>query len=127
VEGTLTFKGTVRLDGRVNGRIEGSGGTVIVGERAVIDADIDVDVAVIMGRVNGRVQARDRIDVLAPGTVNGDIYAPTISIDSGATFNGNCGTKAPRPSAPAVRFELGEPPPGPAKPPPGPEEIPENN
>jgi cytoskeletal protein CcmA (bactofilin family) len=124
VEGTLSFKGTVRLDGRVNGRIEGPGGTVIVGERAVIDADIDVDVAVVMGRVNGCIQARDRIDVLAPGTVNGDIYAPTISIDSGATFNGNCGTKAPRPPAPAERFAPGEPPPAPA---PGSEEIPENN
>lgn len=120
VEGTLSFQGTVRLDGRVNGRIEGAGGTVIVGERAVVDADIDVDVAVVMGRVNGCIQARDRIDVLAPGVVNGDIYAPTISIDSGATFNGNCGTKAPRSRQPAERFALGNAPPSP-------EEVPENN
>lgn len=107
VEGVLEFSGTVRLDGRVKGRIRGRGGTVIVGEGAVVEADIEADVAVIMGRVTGRVDARERIDVLAPGTVEGDICAPTISIDSGATFNGNCGTRASRNSNRKNRFAWG--------------------
>jgi cytoskeletal protein CcmA (bactofilin family) len=106
VEGTLEFRGTVRLDGRVKGRIHGQGGTVIVGERAVIEAEIDVDAAVVMGRVTGRIKAQDRIDVLAPGIVNGDIYAPTISIDSGATLNGKCGTRPPS-NGTGTRFALG--------------------
>lgn len=106
VEGTLEFKGTVRLDGRVKGRICGRGGTVIVGEQAVIEADIDVAAAVIMGRVTGCIQAQERIDVIAPGAVTGDLYAPTLSIDSGATLNGKCGTRPPSSENPAP-FALG--------------------
>jgi cytoskeletal protein CcmA (bactofilin family) len=67
---------------------------VIIGEKSVIHADIVVDGAVIMGEVNGTIDARNRIEVYPPGCVNGDIYAPIISIDSGATFNGTCGMKA---------------------------------
>ncbi|GBC64076.1 hypothetical protein DENIS_5078 [Desulfonema ishimotonii] len=94
IEGILEFQGTIRLDGNVKGKICSSSGTVIVGEKAVINADIIVDGAVIMGEVNGTIDAKDRIEVYPPGRVTGDIYAPVISIDSGATFNGNCGMKA---------------------------------
>lgn len=101
VEGRLEFTGTVRLDGRVKGWICGQGGTIIIGEHAHIEANIDVAAAVIMGRVIGCIQARDRIDVIAPGSVTGDMYAPTISIDSGATLNGKCGTRPPSSKKPA--------------------------
>jgi cytoskeletal protein CcmA (bactofilin family) len=94
IEGVIEFKGTIRLDGRVKGRIQSDGGTVIVGEKAIIDADIDVDVAIIMGQVNGVIDAKDRIEVYPPGSVVGDIQAPVISIDAGVKFNGNCAMKA---------------------------------
>ncbi len=94
IEGTIEFQGVIRLDGNVKGKIYSENGTVIVGEKAVIDADILVDGAVIMGEVNGTVDAREKIEVYSPGRVNGDINAPMITIDSGATFNGKCGMKA---------------------------------
>jgi cytoskeletal protein CcmA (bactofilin family) len=47
-----------------------------------------------MGEVNGTIDAMEKIEVYPPGRVNGDIHAPMITIDSGATFNGNCGMKA---------------------------------
>lgn len=94
IEGTLEFKGTIRLDGTVKGKINSKGGTLIVGEKARIDGDIFVDVAIIMGQVNGIVNADNRIEVYPPGSVEGDIQAPVISIDSGVKFNGNCVMKA---------------------------------
>ncbi len=94
IEGDLEFSGTIRLDGHLRGKINSGNGTVIIGETAVIHADISVDAAIIMGKVNGTIEAGDRIEVYPPGCVNGDIYAPMISIDSGATFNGNCGMKS---------------------------------
>jgi len=96
IEGMIDFKGTIRLDGRFKGKIHSEDGTVIVGEKAVIDADINVDVAIIMGQVNGIVDAKDRIEVYPPGSVVGDIQAPVISIDAGVKFNGNCAMKARR-------------------------------
>ncbi len=90
IEGTLAFKDTIRVDGRIKGKLASADGTVIVGENAVIDADMQVGVAVIRGKINGRVEAKERVEIYAPAQVNGDISAPTVAIDSGVVFNGNC-------------------------------------
>ena len=99
IEGSLAFTGTIRLDGKVKGKIFTDSGTIIVGEKAVIDADVTVDKAVIMGEVNGSVDAREKIEIYPPGRVVGDIQAPTVLIDSGVVFNGSCLTKARSPLA----------------------------
>jgi cytoskeletal protein CcmA (bactofilin family) len=90
IEGSIDFKGTIRLDGRVKGKITSIDGTVVVGEKAVIEADINVDTAIIKGKVTGTINARNKIEVFPPGSVDGDIHAPTIAIDAGVKFNGNC-------------------------------------
>lgn len=90
IEGTMTFKETIRVDGQIKGKLISREGTVIIGEHAVIDADIQVAVAVIRGKINGRVEAKQRIEIFAPAQVQGDISAPTVAIDSGVVFNGNC-------------------------------------
>jgi cytoskeletal protein CcmA (bactofilin family) len=90
IEGTLTFQETIRIDGAVKGKLISSKGTVIIGEKATIDADVRVGVAIIRGKVNGKVVAAQRIEIYAPAHVNGDISAPTVTIDSGVMFNGQC-------------------------------------
>ena len=97
IEGTLTFKETIRVDGRVNGKLISPEGTVIVGENAVLDADLEVGVAIIRGKINGRVQASQRIEIHSPARINGDISAPKVAIDSGVVFNGNCRMHSPPP------------------------------
>lgn len=90
IEGNLLFKETIRVDGRIKGKLTSAEGTVIIGEHAVLDADIQVGVAIIRGRINGRVEASQRIEVHAPAQIDGDIVAPSVAIDSGVVFNGNC-------------------------------------
>lgn len=90
IEGTLTFEETIRLDGRIRGKLSSAGGTVIVGEKAVIDADVLVAVAIVRGQINGRVEATQRIEIYPPAKINGDICAPIVAIDSGVVFNGTC-------------------------------------
>jgi cytoskeletal protein CcmA (bactofilin family) len=90
IEGTLKFKDTIRLDGRVNGDILSEKGTIIIGERANVKAQIRVCTAVIKGEVDGQVQATERIEVYPPAKITGDIQAPVISIEPGVFFNGNC-------------------------------------
>lgn len=93
IEGTLEFTGTIRLDGNVQGKISSKTGTLIVGEKADVNAQIDVAVCIVMGEVKGTVDATERIEVYKPGRVMGDIQAPVISIDAGVMFNGNCAMK----------------------------------
>ena len=95
VEGVLIFQGTIRLDGTIKGKITSSGGTVIVGEQAVVDAEIAVGTAIVMGKLNGTIDASDRIEVYPPGRITGDIQAPVIAIEEGGLFNGHC-TMTPR-------------------------------
>jgi cytoskeletal protein CcmA (bactofilin family) len=105
IEGIIEFNGAIRLDGKVKGNILSENGTVIVGEKAVIEADINVDTAIIMGQVTGVVEAKNRIEVYPPGSVQGDIHAPVIAIDAGVKFNGVCAMKSP-PSFSEKKSEL---------------------
>lgn len=90
IEGTLAFQDTIRLDGTVNGKIISEKGTVIIGERAVVEAQIQVGTAIIKGTVNGQIHASERIEVYPPAKITGDIQAPVVSIETGVFFNGNC-------------------------------------
>ena len=90
IEGTLEFKNTIRLDGTVNGKIISEKGTVIIGERAVVDATVLVRTAIIKGTVNGQIQATERVDIYPPAKITGNIQAPVVSIETGVFFNGNC-------------------------------------
>ncbi|MBU0988206.1 MAG: polymer-forming cytoskeletal protein [Proteobacteria bacterium] len=108
IEGVIQFKNTIRLDGNVKGKIFSNAGTVIIGEQAVINAEIYVDVAIVMGRVNGTIAARKRIELYPPGHIVGDIQAPTIIIESGVIFNGNCAMK-PQPATTKNLPEAAEP------------------
>ena len=90
IDGTIEFKGVIRIDGEVAGKVHSDDGTIIVGEKAVINGDITVGSAIIMGEVNGDIGAISRVEVYAPGRVTGDIQAEVISIDPGGFFNGKC-------------------------------------
>jgi cytoskeletal protein CcmA (bactofilin family) len=93
IEGTIEFQGTIRLDGRVKGKILSNSGTLIVGEKALIQADIRVSSIIVMGEVSGTIDAKNRVEVYPPGRVNGDIEAGVISIEPGGVFTGNCSMK----------------------------------
>jgi cytoskeletal protein CcmA (bactofilin family) len=93
IEGTLEFQGTIRLDGRVKGKISSKDGTLIVGEAAVIHADITAGAIIVMGEVSGTINAVERLEVYPPGRVSGDIQAAIISIEPGGILNGNCTMK----------------------------------
>lgn len=88
-KGKLSFTGAVRIDGRLDGEIF-TEGTLIVGETAVIESDIRTSRIIISGEVRGNIVAKNRIEIHAPGRVFGDIEAPSVTIDEGAIFEGNC-------------------------------------
>ncbi|MGH7898749.1 MAG: bactofilin family protein, partial [Candidatus Binatia bacterium] len=89
VSGKLTFDGTVRVDGQVEGEIAAQD-TLIVGERAVVTAQITGNTIVIKGRVTGDINARKRVEVRAPGKLYGNIVTPSLVIHEGVIFEGHC-------------------------------------
>ena len=91
-EGKLSFSGAVRIDGSFKGEIS-TKGTLIVGETADIEADIHASKIIVSGKVRGSVVAEKKIEAHAPGKIIGNIQAPTITIDEGFVFEGNCRMK----------------------------------
>jgi cytoskeletal protein CcmA (bactofilin family) len=90
LEGKLAFEGTVRIDGHFTGSIESNEGVLVVGEKAVIDADILVQTTVVYGEVSGKIRATSRIELHQPARMFGDISSPVVIIDAGVVFHGNC-------------------------------------
>ena len=107
LEGKLAFEGTVRLDGHFTGSIESQEGVMIVGEKAVINADISVHTAKVSGEVSGNIQATNRIELHPPSRVFGDLCAPVVVIDAGVVFHGNCSMK-PKDAADSKTISLAE-------------------
>ena len=87
--GKLTFEGTVRINGRIDGEIF-SRGTLVIGPDADIKAKINVDSVVISGMVNGNIVAKKRIEMRAPARLKGNITTPSLIIEEGVQFEGNC-------------------------------------
>ncbi len=88
-KGVLHFDGTVRVDGRLEGEIYTTG-TLILGEQAVIKGIVSAAVLMSSGKINGTVTAIERIQLLKPAVLIGDIRTPAIAIEDGAHFHGMC-------------------------------------
>ena len=63
---------------------------MIVGATGKIDANVEVAVAVIQGAVNGDIIASQRLELGRAAKVNGNIQTPSLVIEQGAMFEGNC-------------------------------------
>ena len=89
VEGKLTFEGSVRIDGQIEGEISAQE-TVIIGEGAEVTAQVHANTVVVQGRVTGDIAARKRVELKAPGTVVGNISTPSLVVHEGVVFEGHC-------------------------------------
>ena len=88
-KGVVSFDGTVRVDGRVEGEIHTTG-TLIVGEHAMIEGIVSAGVLMNSGKINGTITASEKIHILKPGVLVGDIRTPLIAIEEGSHFHGMC-------------------------------------
>ena len=89
MQGTLIFKDYVNL--KINGTFEGAlntKGSLMIGEHAVVNADITGESIVVAGNVSGNITALKDLKLIAPARVVGDIRTPLLSIAEGAIFDG---------------------------------------
>jgi cytoskeletal protein CcmA (bactofilin family) len=89
VEGKLTFEGSVRIDGQVDGEINAQE-SVILGESAEVTAQIIAATIIVQGRVTGDLTARKRVELKAPASIAGNINTPCLVIHEGVIFEGHC-------------------------------------
>ena len=87
--GTLTFQGTVRIDGKFEGEVI-TDDTLIVGEAGDVSADIKAGTVVCKGKIKGVITAAKRVEIYATSEIQGNIRTPSLFIEAGGIFDGNC-------------------------------------
>jgi cytoskeletal protein CcmA (bactofilin family) len=88
-EGKLTFEGTVRIDGKFTGTIV-TNDVLVVGEGAKIQAEVSCGTIIVHGEVQGDVRAKTAVELHHPARVKGNIETPSLMIEKGVTFEGQC-------------------------------------
>lgn len=87
-EGKLCFQGTVRISGTFRGEIF-TPDTLVIGEGARVNGQIDAGTVIISGEVNGSVKAKHRVEIHKPAVFRGDILTPSLKVDEGVIFEGS--------------------------------------
>ena len=88
-KGEFTINGLLRIDGRFKGTIE-TDGKVLIGQTGEATTDIKARVVVIGGIVRGNIFATERVIMLSSGQMHGNIITPSLVMEDGVVFDGNC-------------------------------------
>ncbi len=87
--GDLSFSKSLQINGRFEGEIS-SGGYLIVGEGAVVTANIKADTVILQGTVNGNIEALKKLEIHSTGALYGNIRTAKLKIADGVVFEGKC-------------------------------------
>ena len=87
-KGAMAFSGELQLHGRLEGTIESEGGTLTIGEEAMIKAEIKVNDVLVYGKVQGNIYATGRVELRGKAEVYGDLHCNRLAMDDGVVFVG---------------------------------------
>jgi cytoskeletal protein CcmA (bactofilin family) len=88
-KGEFKINGLLRIDGKFQGTID-THGKVLVGQSGDAVTDIKARLVVVGGRVSGNIYATERVILLSTGDVKGNIITPSLIMEEGVKFEGNC-------------------------------------
>jgi cytoskeletal protein CcmA (bactofilin family) len=89
LEGTLTSRESICIEGTVRGKVlcEGS---VIIGPKGRVDADIYAETVLVGGEVNGNIVSKSKLEITTDGKLHGDIKTGSLIVAEGVLFEGKC-------------------------------------
>ncbi len=89
LSGKVSFEGTARIEGQIEGEIVAND-TLLIGESALVNAQITGGTIVIHGKVTGDITASKKLEIRAPGRLYGNVTTPSLVIEEGVVFEGHC-------------------------------------
>lgn len=89
LDGKLTIKGGIRIDGKLKGEIQ-SESVVYLGDTARIRADIEAAAVISSGRVVGDIKSALHVELRNPGALKGTIHTRELVLEKGVSFDGFC-------------------------------------
>jgi len=94
IKGTLIFEHALVTHGRIEGEILTTG-SLTVGKTGKVQGDIQAGAVSIHGAVNGNVKAQQRCELKGDAQLIGDLDAPRLIMEEGATFVGRANVVPP--------------------------------
>ena len=85
--GVLKVQGMMRIDGFVEGEVFGSD-LIQVGKEGTIEATVRAKHIVAQGPLRGDIAAQEKVELLAPAKVEGNIDSPVFLLEAGVLVNG---------------------------------------
>ena len=95
IKGEINGSESLFIDGKVEGSVNLPGNRVTIGRNGQVAANITAREIVVLGKDRGNVNATDRVDIRAEGSLSGDVAAARISIEDGAFFKGGIDIRKP--------------------------------
>lgn len=86
VAGQVSVKGTIRVDGIVEGDVHAD--WVVVGETGKILGNTRTRGMVVGGSVEGNIEAAETVELMGKSSMVGEIHTPKLAIAEGAVFDG---------------------------------------
>lgn len=88
MRGDLAGDEDVIIQGRIEGKVTLKNHNVTVGQKGRVDADIYAKLISVEGEVRGNLYGSEKIIVRRSGRLRGNLIAPRISLEDGASFKG---------------------------------------
>ncbi len=89
INGTIEFQDTLRIEGKVFGKIL-SKNDLVVGDKGEVEGELEIGVLYVNGIVKGKVRASKKIVVHKGGKLLCDIETPSFVMEEGGIFEGSC-------------------------------------
>ncbi len=107
IKGDVTGDEDLVIQGRVEGKVDLAQHNVTVGANGRIKANVIGRSVTVEGQVEGDMRAEEQIAIRKTAKVKGNVSAPRVTIEDGATFQGSIdmerkepsGARAPQPTA----------------------------
>lgn len=96
--GKINFKAPAKIEGEAEGEITGD--EIVIAQGAIVTARIAAARITVAGSVSGELIARERIEILATAQIHCTITTPSLVLNEGAKFEGDC--RMPREKVAAV-------------------------
>ena len=98
IRGDVTGDEDLYIQGRIEGTVDLKQHNVTVGSEGRVKANIKARMVTIEGEVDGNVRGQEQVALRSASKVNGDIVAPRVVLEDGATFLGSIDMSGQPPS-----------------------------
>jgi cytoskeletal protein CcmA (bactofilin family) len=88
IKGSIKFANELTFDGKLEGDISSSEGTLTLGQNAQVRGDLKTKAVILKGNVSGNITVQERCELHANAQLVGDLKAVRLSLEDGATLLG---------------------------------------